>query len=152
MAIACSITNSRLLITGSCRPRKHQLGDFFNTNAMLRQLSLRRSLPGLQLVAAIDKLGKNGHTGAYERGSVSALDAGTGPNLWTYATDGWVYSSPAVAYGAVYVGSNNSNVYALNARTGSKRGATRRAAPAFQTDPVPKREKAWWACVLGVNC
>jgi outer membrane protein assembly factor BamB len=33
---------------------------------------------------------------------------------------GEVYSSPAVANGVVYVGSFDSNVYALNASTGAK--------------------------------
>jgi hypothetical protein len=33
LAIACSITSSRLLITLLYRPRKHQLSDFFNTNS-----------------------------------------------------------------------------------------------------------------------
>jgi glucose dehydrogenase len=40
--------------------------------------------------------------------------------LWSYATDGPVYSSPAVANGVVYVGSLDFNVYALKARTGTK--------------------------------
>ncbi len=31
-----------------------------------------------------------------------------------------MYSSPAVAYGCVYVGSEDNNVYCLNASTGSK--------------------------------
>jgi hypothetical protein len=35
LAIACSITSSRLLITLLYRPRKHQLSDFFNTNSLL---------------------------------------------------------------------------------------------------------------------
>src|SRR5580700_10640743 len=39
---------------------------------------------------------------------------------WSYITDNEVFSSPAVANGVVYVGSNDSNLYALNARTGAK--------------------------------
>ena len=39
---------------------------------------------------------------------------------WSYATGGRVYSSPAVASGVVYIGSNGGNVYALNASTGAK--------------------------------
>ena len=45
----------------------------------------------------------------------------TGPTphvRWTYATGGYVESSPAVADGTVYVGSDDNNVYALNAATG----------------------------------
>src|ERR1700680_3487186 len=39
---------------------------------------------------------------------------------WSYTTDGSVVSSPAVSNGVVYVGSQDSNVYALNAETGAK--------------------------------
>ena len=37
---------------------------------------------------------------------------------WRYTTGDIVFSSPAVANGVVYVGSDDGNVYALNARTG----------------------------------
>jgi outer membrane protein assembly factor BamB len=40
--------------------------------------------------------------------------------LWTYAAGNFVESSPAVANGVVYVGSDDYNVYALNAKTGAK--------------------------------
>ena len=39
---------------------------------------------------------------------------------WSYATGGAVHSSPAVANGVVYIGSDDFNVYALNAKTGAK--------------------------------
>jgi hypothetical protein len=39
---------------------------------------------------------------------------------WNYTTGGYVFSSPAVANGVVYVGSLDHNVYALNASTGAK--------------------------------
>jgi eukaryotic-like serine/threonine-protein kinase len=39
--------------------------------------------------------------------------------LWSYPTGGSVQSSPAVADGVVYVGSNDNNVYALNVTTGA---------------------------------
>ena len=39
---------------------------------------------------------------------------------WSYATGYLVDSSPAVANGVVYVGSNDGNLYALNASTGAK--------------------------------
>ena len=50
---------------------------------------------------------------------VSALNATTSANLWTFTTEGFV-SSPAVANGVVYLGSEDSNVYALSASTGAK--------------------------------
>jgi outer membrane protein assembly factor BamB len=43
----------------------------------------------------------------------------TNQTLWTYTTLGGVGSSPTVAGGVVYVGSDDGNVYALNASTGS---------------------------------
>jgi outer membrane protein assembly factor BamB len=49
---------------------------------------------------------------------LDALDAGTGTLLWRHASL-WSVSEPAVADGVVYVGSVNSNVYALDARTGA---------------------------------
>jgi outer membrane protein assembly factor BamB len=39
---------------------------------------------------------------------------------WNYTTRGAVESSPAVANGIVYVGSDDNNLYALNATTGAK--------------------------------
>jgi outer membrane protein assembly factor BamB len=38
--------------------------------------------------------------------------------LWNYTTGYWVYSSPAVADGKVYIGSADYNVYCLDADTG----------------------------------
>ncbi|HYA77790.1 MAG TPA: PQQ-binding-like beta-propeller repeat protein, partial [Verrucomicrobiae bacterium] len=38
--------------------------------------------------------------------------------LWKYNTGNWVYSSPAVVGGVVYVGSEDGSVYALNAANG----------------------------------
>lgn len=39
---------------------------------------------------------------------------------WTFASEGSIHSSPAVAYGKVYVGSRDYNLYALDAVTGEK--------------------------------
>ncbi len=53
-----------------------------------------------------------------EDNNVYALNARTGALLWSDNVR-WVYSSPAVANGVVYVGSYG-NVYALNASTGAR--------------------------------
>jgi len=53
-------------------------------------------------------------------GSVYALKASTGARLWNYPTGSNVSSSPAVANGVVYVGSQDHSVYALDAATGVK--------------------------------
>src|SRR5207248_2843022 len=47
-----------------------------------------------------------------------ALDAATGAELWSFETV-IVASSPAVANGVVYVGSNDDNLYALDSATGA---------------------------------
>ena len=46
--------------------------------------------------------------------NVYALDASTGAELWSYTTGSDVDSSPAVAEGVVYVGSNDHNLYAFH--------------------------------------
>jgi len=43
-----------------------------------------------------------------------ALDAKTGTSLWSYPTGSFIYSSPAVVNGMVYLGSANGNVYAFH--------------------------------------
>ena len=44
----------------------------------------------------------------------------TGAQLWSYSTGDSVESSPAVVNGVVYVGSDDDNVYALDAATGTQ--------------------------------
>ena len=44
---------------------------------------------------------------------------------WSFTTSAYVFSSPAVANGVVYVGSEDNNVYALNATTAPRYGASR---------------------------
>ena len=48
------------------------------------------------------------------------MDAGSGAKIWNFTTNGYVTSSPAVADGIVYFGSDDHNIYALNAETGQK--------------------------------
>jgi eukaryotic-like serine/threonine-protein kinase len=45
--------------------------------------------------------------------NVYALDAKTGAKLWSYTPGGEVYTSPSVANGVVYLGSDDGNVYAF---------------------------------------
>src|SRR5262249_29288725 len=56
--------------------------------------------------------------------SLLAFDAGPCPSspctpVWTAATGGTVFSTPAVANGVVYVGSEDQNLYAFDAATGA---------------------------------
>jgi len=53
-------------------------------------------------------------SGRWDDGQLNALDARTGAVLWTGGS-GINFSSPAVADGMVYVGSNDGNVYAFDA-------------------------------------
>src|SRR5690242_15598623 len=55
------------------------------------------------------------HTGAYEAAGVPKLNG----VKWKFHTDGRVISSPAVVAGVIYAGSTDSNLYALDAATGS---------------------------------
>jgi eukaryotic-like serine/threonine-protein kinase len=69
--------------------------------------------------------------------NVYALDANTGAFLWSYATGGslYLYSSPVVSGGKVYVGSDQ--VYALNASTGAL--VWKYAAPCTRCTPAVAR-------------
>jgi outer membrane protein assembly factor BamB len=58
------------------------------------------------------------HTGDYS--PVAGSVPSNGQLLWNYTTGGSVESSPAVANGVVYVGSWDSNLYAINASNGSR--------------------------------
>ena len=58
------------------------------------------------------------HTGDYS--PVAGSNMSNGQLTWSFTTGSVVLSSPAVANGVVYVGSEDSNVYALNATTGAK--------------------------------
>jgi len=49
-----------------------------------------------------------------EDGTVNAINASTGTLLWHYKTGGDVHSSPAVANGMVFAGSNDGNLYAFH--------------------------------------
>jgi outer membrane protein assembly factor BamB len=78
---------------------------------------------------------------------VYALNARTGAKLWSYATGGQVYSSPAVANGVVYVGSDDRNVYAKRQprrplwsyTTGNNASSSPPTARAGPNNPSPAR-------------
>jgi outer membrane protein assembly factor BamB len=60
-----------------------------------------------------------GHTG--NAGTSGALPGGT--LEWTFTTGASIHSSPAVVDGTVYFGSQDHNIYALNAATGEQKWA-----------------------------
>lgn len=51
-------------------------------------------------------------------GEIYALDIHTGKKVWTFRTNGKVYSSPAYYKGIVVVGSSDHNIYGIDAKTG----------------------------------
>jgi len=60
---------------------------------------------------------------------------------WAFKTDGWVLSSPALAGGLVYFGSDDKNLYALDASTGAEKwkfstGGPVRSSPAVVAGTV----------------
>jgi len=57
------------------------------------------------------------HSGVYSAAGVPQLKG----VKWTFHTHGEVVSSPAVAQGVVYVGSNDGNLYAIDQQTGSQK-------------------------------
>ena len=72
---------------------------------------------------------------------VHCLDAKTGKALWTFTTRARVDSSPAVAGGRVYIGSNDGRFYVLQLATGTKvwefeAGAALSASPAIADGKV----------------
>jgi hypothetical protein len=68
--------------------------------------------PGLQLPAF------DASTGYFVSGSLLARDINTGVQKWSFNGDGSLITSPIVDNGYVYVGSQQGNLYALNAATG----------------------------------
>jgi outer membrane protein assembly factor BamB len=56
-------------------------------------------------------------------GMLYALNAKTGKTMWSASVASGVTSSPAVANGVVYVGSDDGTLYAFNAKTGAELAA-----------------------------
>ena len=86
--------------------------------------------------------------------------------LWSYTTGGAVQASPSVVDGVVYVGSSDSNLYALKASTGAKlwsfpTGSSEYDSPAVANGVVyvgssngPKlvcAERQYRCCAVGVT-
>jgi outer membrane protein assembly factor BamB len=54
-------------------------------------------------------------------GSLYAVEAETGSELWRYPTEGQIWSSPAVADGTVFVGSADGSLHAVDLASGEPR-------------------------------
>ena len=66
---------------------------------------------------------------------VQALDAHSGVEAWRFQTDGYVFSSAAIADGLAYVGSASGDLFALDAATG-REVWRRRLGAATYASPV----------------
>lgn len=80
---------------------------------------------------------------------VHALDAETGQELWSWATEGPVRFAPALHAGRAYVGSDDGAVYCLDARTGALEWS-RRVAPLDRRVPGNGRMISVWPVRTGV--
>jgi len=67
-------------------------------------------------------------------GMLYALNAKTGKTMWSASVASGITSSPAVANGVVYVGSDDGTLYAFNAKTGAELVAV--AGVAGQSSPT----------------
>jgi outer membrane protein assembly factor BamB len=54
------------------------------------------------------------YTGSFSDNSVHAYNASTGAPLWKYKTGKYVYSTPSVVNGKLYIRSDDGNVYAFH--------------------------------------
>jgi outer membrane protein assembly factor BamB len=75
--------------------------------------------------------GNLAHTGVYESEGPRQLKG----VKWAFKTGGWILSSPAIADGVVYIGSDDKNLYAVDAATGKEKwkfatGGIVRSSPA----------------------
>ncbi|MGA2606078.1 MAG: PQQ-binding-like beta-propeller repeat protein [Terriglobia bacterium] len=106
---------------------------------------MKRALLLAVLIGMISPVGfcQNMFRGNPARTGVYATD---GPRQfngvkWAFKTDGWVLSSPALAGGLVYFGSDDKNLYALDASTGAEKwkfstGGPVRSSPAVVAGTV----------------
>ena len=69
---------------------------------------------------------------------LSSLEAKTGTPLWTFTTRARADSSPAIAGGRVFVGSNDGRVYGLDLASGKKVWEYEAASPVTSSPAVAK--------------
>ena len=72
------------------------------------------------------------------------MNAATGKSAWKFVTRARVDSSPAVAGGRVFVGSNDGKLYVLDAATGQKQWEFD-AGDAITASPPSARAASSWA-------
>ncbi len=80
-----------------------------NGNFLWRHVDTGPVIPGLAY--------SNGLIFAGAGPTLEVLDAASGTRLYSYTTGGYLYAAPSVAYGQIYTGGLDSNVYALGLTT-----------------------------------
>jgi len=104
--------------------------------ALAAQLSAPSVAAAPAVVAAVEPSaqfrGGPEHAGVY----ATRAPVDSAALLWSFATGGPVRSTPAVAGGAVYFGSGDGNLYALDAATGAERWQFR-TGEQVHSSPVP---------------
>ena len=75
---------------------------------------------------------------------VHALDRKTGKSLWTFMTGARVDSSPVIAGGLAYIGSNDGKLYVLDVATGKSVFQFEAGGP-LSASPAHRRQDGWWS-------
>ena len=79
--------------------------------------------------------GNPAHTGVF------SVPNGQTQGTWEFKTSGRIFSSPVIADGALFVGSTDNHIYAIELADGRERCGSRRRA-------VSSRRQLWW----GTRC
>ncbi len=85
----------------------------------------------------------NFYVAAKDQHTIHALDAGTGEAQWTYTAGGRIDSPPTIFEGAVYFGSTDGWVYAVNAQDGELAWRFRAAPEERLVSIRGQLESAW---------
>jgi hypothetical protein len=99
-------------VTGSAKPGGHRVSAVERYNGLSGQARFLVETNWAEFHFSPSHSGFNPYENMLSRANVGRLGL-----RWSHTTGGFVESSPAVANGVVYVGSDDNNVYALNAST-----------------------------------
>jgi outer membrane protein assembly factor BamB len=116
-----SFSNISIPVPGSALPGEHRIGALQTSNGdrVQAQFDVNTNWSQFHFSYPAGRVPAVNRVNPYE--NVLSTSTVSGLKLkWSFATGAAVFSSPAVANGVVYVGSEDGNVYALNASTGAK--------------------------------
>jgi hypothetical protein len=102
-------------VPASATPGSHRISAEGRQSRLFAQATFTVATDWPQFRDGPEHHGHNGTENVLSPQSVSGMDLD-----WSFARAGPVYSSPAVANGMVYVGSDDGNVYALDSATGTE--------------------------------